>query len=150
MPMKASRVIRVKLPRGWSDHSLENPDGPPTFLRDISNLPSVFQVSFALQRGGEIPNPSCEDLIELAKKVGENMPAGDLIETSSGKCAFGIFGTAVFTSNEFPRTQIWYLSDGCNFILATHICPGTPEPKEVTEAQTIVDSLFLKISEVEN
>jgi len=141
--MKANEVIKVKLPQGWSDYARENPEGPATFVRDINDEPSVFQVSFALQRSGEIPDPSCEDLIELAKSTGENMPAGDLIKTSSGTCVFGIFGTAIFKSKETPRTQIWYFSNGCNFILATHICPGVPEPDELTEVQAMVNDLYI-------
>lgn len=141
--IKTTNVIRAKLPRGWSDHSLENPDGPATFLRDISSEPSVLQVSFALQKAGEIPNPSREDLVKLANKTGEDMLLGNLIETSSGKCAFGIFGTAIFKSKQNPRTQIWYLSDGSNFILATHICVGDPQAEEVAEAQRIVSNLYI-------
>ena len=136
-------IIKAELPDGWSDHTFEDPSGPVTFLRDESNEPGVIQITLTLYEDGKIPNPSCEDLIKLSTKVGENMPAGDLIETSSGKCTFGIFGTAIFKSKEFPRTQIWYLSDGFNFILATHIFAGFPEPEEVDEAQRIVSSLYI-------
>ncbi|MHC4532157.1 MAG: hypothetical protein ACYSXD_11445 [Planctomycetota bacterium] len=141
--MKEDELIRVKLPPGWSDYSHENPDGPATFIREINNEPSAFQVSFVLQKGGDTPNPSCEDLIEIARNTGEDIPAGDLVETSSGMCAFGIFGAAIFKSKETPRTQIWYLSDGHNFILATHICPEVPEPEELTEVQKMVNNLYI-------
>ena len=141
--MKTNKVLKVKLSKEWSDHTHEYPNGPGTFIRHASKEPGVIQVSFTLYEKGEIPNPSCEDLIELAKKIGDNLPAGDLVETSSGRCTFGIFGTAIFKSKEFPRTQVWYLSDGYNFILATHICTALPEPEEVAEAQEIISSIFI-------
>ena len=143
MVMIGRKVIKVELPEGWSDCSHDNPEGPPTFIRDISNIPGVFQVSLTLYKDGEIPNPSSEELIDLATRTGKSMPAGDLVETSSGKCKFGKFGTAIFQSIDFPLTQIWYLSDGLNFILATHIFSGSPEAGEVEEGQRIVDTISI-------
>jgi len=141
--MKAAKILKVKLPAGWSDYSDENPNGPATFLRDISNTPGALQVSFALRVGGAPAVAIPEDLIELAKSTGESMLAGDLLETSSGACAFGVYGTAVFKSIEIRRTQIWYLTDKHDFLLATYISAGVPEPEEVAEAQEIINSLHI-------
>jgi len=141
--MKAIKIIKVKLPAGWSNYSDENPNGPATFLRDISDAPGAFQVSLALQTGGTPAEATPEDLIELAKSTGKSMLAGDLVETSSGECLLGFYGTAIFKSKEIHRTQIWYLTDKRDFILATYICPGVPEPKEVEEVQEIINSVLI-------
>src|SRR5688572_30273383 len=61
--------LRVKLLPGWADYSDENPDGPPTFLRDTSASPGPLQVSCAWYESGAVPNPNDDDLIALAKGV---------------------------------------------------------------------------------
>jgi len=139
--MNTSKNLNVKLPKGWSDYTHEYKNGLRTFLRHDSKESGVIQISVVSYKNGEIPNPSCKDLVELAKKTGENIPAGDVIETLSGNCTFGIYGTAIFKSEEFHRTQVWYLSDGYNFILATYICTATPEAEEISEAQDIINSI---------
>lgn len=125
---------RVKLLSGWTDYSRDNPDGPPTFLRDRSEVPGPLQVSMAEWVGGEVPNSSESDLVRLATDSGRRQEAGDLVETDSGKCDLGMYGTAVFRSQEYPRTQIWFLSNGRDFVMASHICPGEADDDEIKEA----------------
>ena len=139
-----TRSTKVKLPLGWSDYSGENPEGPPTFLRDLSDLPGPLQISIIPYIKGEIPNPTEHDLIELAQRLGFDHNWGQVLEVSSGFCAFGIYGTAVFSGSDFHRVQVWYLSNGKDFILATHICQEEPDPTEVKEAQTIVTEIELE------
>lgn len=106
------KKIKVQLTDGWSDYSKENPDGPSLFLRDDSESPAPLQVSLTEYVAGEIPNPSEHDLVKLSEKTGNERDFGDLIETNSGDCAMGKYGTAIFKSNEYPRMQVWYLSNG--------------------------------------
>lgn len=141
--MEKRKNIKVEIPVGWSDYAQNNPDGPATFIRDINNAHSVFQVSFAQYKDGEIPNPSQEDLVELAQNTGIDMLLGDMIDTSSGTCSFGAFGTAIFKSKENPHSQIWYLSDGHDFILATYICVEIPDNNELIEVQEIINRLYV-------
>lgn len=136
--------IQVKLLPGWANYSRENPDGPATFLRDTSRVPGPLQVSLTTYLGGEVANPSLQDLVRMASSFGDTLGASELIETICGECVFGCFGSAVYRSPENPRMQVWYLSDGYDFILATHICPEKPEPSEVEEVQEIVKGLTVK------
>ena len=131
----------IKLPKGWKD--FPNPEGPPTYCRDLSDSPGALQVSVAEYRSGAIPNPSAADLKELSEDLGEKNGFGDLVESSSSPCDFGMLGTAVFRSEEQPRIQIWHLSNGRDFITVTHICMTEPDPVEVREAQEIVRTLTL-------
>ena len=135
--------LKVYLQNGWSDHSEENPDGPPTFERDLSACPGALQFSYALYVSGEEPNPSTRDLIEMSIKLGAKHDAGKLVEAYSGPCAFGQFGTAVFHPAGGGRMQIWHLSNGRDFILATHVNVDEPDPVEVQEAQEIVRDVGL-------
>jgi hypothetical protein len=134
---------KIKLPEGWSDRSAENPGGPPTYLRDLSSVPGPLQVSIAFYRGGVVPNPSGEDLQKMCEEFGAQHSLGDLIESDCGTCELGMFGTAVFESAEYPRFQLWRVSNGRDFITVTHICPKSPDPVEVAEAQEIVRALTL-------
>ncbi len=133
----------VKLPKGWADHSKENPDGPPTYLRDLSRVPGPLQFSLTLYRGGAIPNPSGEDLQKMCEEFGVQHAVGELVESHCGTCELGIFGTAVFQSAEYPRFQVWRVSNGRDFIMVTHICPEVPDPAEVTETQEIVRTVTI-------
>ena len=135
--------LQIKLVDGWSDYSHENPDGPSTFLRDQSEVPGPLQVSYAIYKEGDIPDASEEELIELCTGLGEQQGWGEVIETESMACAFGLLGTAVFRGEEFPHAQVWHLSNGQRFITATHICPEVPALEEVDEVQEIVKNITL-------
>src|SRR5262249_381520 len=97
----------------------------------------------SVDKSGKVPNPSTKDLIELAQAHGERHNVGKLVETLSGACDMGNYGSAVFRSTEYPRIQIWYLSNGRDFVLATYVCTAQPEAEEVAQAQQIVSMLRL-------
>jgi hypothetical protein len=67
--MRQDRV-KVTLPVGWEP--LDNPDGPATFAR-IADPTGAFQVSQTLYEGGEVPNPSHADLMDLSRKAAESL-----------------------------------------------------------------------------
>lgn len=138
---KQDRRLKASLLQGWGDYSSENPDGPPTFLRDASECPGPLQVSLTLYKSGKKPDPGEADLIDMARELGGSHGFGDLKGVTGGECAFGIYGTCIFASSEYPRAQFWYLSNGYDFILATHLCPEEPDPVEVREADEIVMAL---------
>jgi hypothetical protein len=138
-----SKRLQVRLLPNWAQ--ADNPDGPgATFCRTDSDESGSLQVSlYAEYTSGTVPNPSPDDLIELAQGHGQRHDVGELVGTDSGACDLGTFGTAMFRSAEWPRTQLWYLSNGRDFVLATHICAVEPEAAEVSEAQQIVGTLGL-------
>ena len=133
--------LNIKLPKGWSDY--DNPHGPPTYVRELSETPGPLQISWAEYKGGTLPNPTADDLKHMAEEFGEKHDFGDLVESSNSPCVFGTMGTAVFRSSENPRIQMWHLSNGRDFIMVTHICPTEPDPIEVREAQEIVRTLTI-------
>ena len=136
--------LKIHLLPNWMDQSRNNPGGPPTFTRANSADSGALQISFAAEyRGRQVPNPSAQDLIGLARRHGENWGIGELIETTSGSCTLGKFGSAVFRSSKCPRVQLWCLSNGYDFVLATHVCCVDPDPAEVGEAQDIVSMVDL-------
>src|SRR5690349_4720486 len=111
-----AKRLQVRLLPNWAQ--ADNPDGPATFYRTDSDDSGALQVSlYAEYTGGRVPNPSAEDLIELARGHGQRHDVGELVESLSGACSLGTYGAAVFRSAEYPRIQFWYLSDGRDFIL---------------------------------
>src|SRR5262245_30083387 len=133
-----AKRLRVRLLPNWADGSRDNPGGPATFYRTDSEVSGALQLSLLTEYvGGQVPNPTGGELIELAQGHGEHYEAGELVQTGSGACHLGTFGTAIFRSDEYPRIQFWYLSNGRDFVLATHVCTVEPDNVEVAEAQQI-------------
>jgi hypothetical protein len=139
------KQLQITLLPDWEQ--FENPDGPVSFIRGSSETSGVLQVSlYAEYKSGKIPNPTQQVLVEFAQDLGERHDFGILECTEHGTCELGIFGTAIFHSEESPRAQIWYLSNGKDFVLATYICSVKPEHVEEQEAQHIVHMIDLSES----
>lgn len=139
-----AKQLEIRLLPNWADVSGENPGGPATYARTNSKGSGALQVSLAAEyRGGRVPNPSQQDLIRLAQGYGESQQAGSLVSAASGDCQLGTYGTAVFRSAANPHLQLWLLSNGRDFVLATHVCVVEPETAECTEAQQIVSMIGL-------
>ena len=83
----------------------------------------------------------------MAQGTGQHSNAGSLLESLSGVCNLGSYGSAVFESTEYPRIQFWYLCNGRDFVLATHVCSVKPDAEEVAEAQQIIGMLGLSEGE---
>ena len=132
--------LKIVLPATWA--SKDNPDGPATFCRQGST--SAFQVSWAEYRGGKpLPEITAVTLKQMATNFGAKNGFGEMVESSGGACRFGSFGSAVFRTGEHPRIQVWFISDGHDHIMATHICDLEPESSEIADVQQIASSLAL-------
>jgi hypothetical protein len=132
--------LKIELPTTWAQQN--NPKGPATFCRQAST--NAFQVSWAEYRGQKsLPEVTADSMRQMATGFGQKNGFGEILESSGGACRFGSFGTAVFRSVRHPRIQVWFISDGRNYIMATHICDCQPESSEVAEAQNIAGSLAL-------
>jgi hypothetical protein len=142
--MAMKPALNIVLPKNWRNVSGENPDGPPTFCRE-NDACGALQVSIqALYQGGAVPNPKPEDLIDPAEDVARS--ADEQIEIrgrSSGRCALGNYGTVLVSIPEFEWFQVWVLSNGRDFVLATHTCESEPTEDEVNEASSIVKTVTL-------
>ena len=131
--------LKIQLPAAWTQQN--NSKGPVTFCRRGSG--NAFQVSWAAYRGRESLDVTAETLVEMATNLGQEQRFGDRLETASGDCRFGTFGTAVFRGAGHPRIQIWFISNGRDHILATHICDRDPRASEIAEVKQIANSLAL-------
>ncbi len=141
-----SKKLKVWLPDDWVNISDQNPDGPLTFAWDDPTAEGAFQLSTAEYSGGTEPQSSEADLIQLATGFGEKHQFGELTTRFSGKCAMGSFGTAAFVrsdalpADELSYYQVWFISNGLDFILATFIA-GSPQDCEIAAAQRIAEAV---------
>jgi hypothetical protein len=132
--------LKIELPTTWAQ--ADNPDGPATFFRPDGQ--GSFQVSWAEYRGGTLPTDvTADNLKQMAERFGQSKDFGKIIESSGGSCRYGVYGTAVFCSAEYPRLQVWFVSDGRDHIMATHICCAQPDPCEIAEVRQIAAGLAL-------
>lgn len=136
--------LKISLPQNWNDVSKENPKGPPTFCR-ASDGCGALQISLQAEyKGGEIPNPKLEDLIEFANNIAQKFGEVQVRGRASGTCALGTYGTVLVATPELAWAQVWVLSNSKDFVLATHICESEPSEDEVNEASGIVKHVTLK------
>jgi hypothetical protein len=133
--------IAIDLPKSWRDISAENPDGPATYVNSANPKSGALQISFAFYRGGEVPSPSKSDLVDLSKGIGIKNNLGKLVKTNSGKCKFGIFGSAYFSGPENPIFALWHLSNGKDFVMVTYINTADFNKSELKEAERIVGNI---------
>jgi hypothetical protein len=135
--------LRITLPPNWIDVSDQNPEGPPSYCRGDLGDPGVLQLSTAIYEGADSPNPSAHDLVELATDGAKSLGPGLLLETDSGTCALGTYGSATIQLDGGEWARVWHVSDGRNFVIATLVGRSNHATNEVAQAEQIVKTLTL-------
>jgi hypothetical protein len=141
------KKLKIWLPDKWVDLSDQNPDGPLTMAWDERAATGALQVSTAEYEGGPEPRPGEADLIQLAVSFGEEQGWGELMRSSSGKCVMGAFGAAAFKRIESIQPdapaycQVWFLSNGLDFVFVTFIAMEDPQDEEIAGAQQIAERI---------
>lgn len=143
------KKLTIWLPDHWANVSHENPDGPLTMCWDDAAACGAFQLSTAEYKGGKEPRTSEPELVQFAVAFGERHGWGELISSCSGKCKMGSFGTAAFKPTEpIPPddpafSQVWFITNGWDFVLATFIAMQPPEQQELDDAHRIAEGIDL-------
>jgi hypothetical protein len=144
------KELRIWLPDEWANTSDQNPDGPLTLCWDNPEASGAFQVSTAEYKRGEQPRPSKADLIKFAVEFGRSHQFGQLISSRSGACMMGAFGTAIFqrTNAMAPEApayfQVWFISNGLDFVFATFVAMTKPQDRELADAQLIAEAIDVR------
>jgi hypothetical protein len=142
-----AKKLRIWLPDHWANISNEIPDGVLTLVWNDSTATGAFQISTAEYSGGREPHPSEADLIQMAIGFGEQQYWGSLVSSKGGTCKMGSFGTASFRlTDPFPPDlptycQVWHLSNGLDFVMATFIAMKEPPQIELADAQRIAEGI---------
>lgn len=129
--------LRLHFPRAaqWFRVIEEGPDGMLSFARSGTER-GVLQITMTEYTGGEEPNPAPKDLVQLASEVAKGQGLR-VLRTDSGSCPAGVFGRALCESPDVRCFQIWYLSNGRDFLLATYIAED-PDAAETEEAEKLI------------
>ena len=135
--------LKVTLPPGWEDITHENPQGPQTFARSGDLATGVLQMSIqSIYESGPEPNATHGDLIQLSEHVAMIQEA-KVLKRYSGHCKLGMFGCVIGKSSELPVIQIWTLTNGRDFVLATFLGTENPPIEESEQAERIVKDAVL-------
>jgi hypothetical protein len=137
--------LLVKLPEGWTDVSAQLPEAGAMFIKGGKGATAALQVSYGLNpdapaEGEELME---EDLVEMAATADFGEDLGQVVEKYSGPSLFGKMGTAVYRGGKYQRVQVWFLSNGRDLIMATHMCAQEPTRELLDEAERIVGNLAL-------
>ncbi|MFZ6757842.1 hypothetical protein ACO0K9_11595 [Undibacterium sp. Ji50W] len=136
----------VELPPGWGDHSSENADGPATFIKEDSESPGALQISIQAEyRGGAIPNPIPEQLVTFAERIVKKNADVQIRGRSTGQCNIGTYGSILASFSGISWCQIWVLSNGKDFVLASHTSVDEPSEAEVNESSWVVKNIGLQM-----
>jgi hypothetical protein len=139
---EALMMLSVTLPENWEDISAENPEGPPTYVRKVDPTGALQMSIQSVYKSGPIPNPTFNELIRLSEHVAK-LQESEISDRYSGLCNIGTFGCVLGKSTELARIQIWTLSNGKDFVLATFLCIDPPPDEESEEAEKIVKAAGL-------
>jgi hypothetical protein len=138
MPLRPN----IPLLPGWVDETTQGSATNAYFRNPTRSGP--LQVSWAEFAGGRAPQVSEARLLEIALKTGGQFGCGPPFERASGPCALGTYATAKFSlPPDRCFGQVWVLSNGADFVIATYMSAREPDPIEVTEAQQIVSRITL-------
>jgi len=130
--------VEVTAPPPWYDIT-DEVDNSPYTLADSEGV-GALQFSIALYQGGVVPNPSQEELRNMAMDFGKGRDLGDPLE----ECSFTIetlrgAGMSFRWADDFLR--VWYVSDGKNLAFITYVCEWGEQYREILTCENIVKSL---------
>jgi hypothetical protein len=120
----------------WFD-TTENFDAPSKpFTMTKQNGVGALQFSPALYVSGPRPSPTKDDLLSMAIELGHSRGIDEAqdIETFED----GLVGAGVTFREGGDFVQVWYLSQGGNFMLATYLCEWGLQHQELQECEEIV------------
>ena len=135
--------LHVNLPPGWTDVSSKVPDAGAMFVKGGIDATSALQISYGLNSAPAQTPLTEEDLIHMAAASNFGVNFGAVVHKHGGPSLFGHMGTAIYEGGNYPRVQVWFLSNGKDIVMASLVSAEKPDDLLVTEAQEIVQTLAL-------
>ncbi len=140
----ADKQLKLRIPPNWREASRELGVKITTLVRENSVESGALQFSTAWYVSGPVPNSGPAELIDLAKNITLNgAEVGDIEDGYVGDCSLGTFAT-VISRPQGHRLQVWCLSNGYDFVFATHTSAPKTESDECDEAGSIVRAVTVK------
>lgn len=131
-------LFEIDAPDVWLDTTNYDRDEEPTTLAKQDGV-GALQFSIARYSGGRVPNPSSEDLLEMALQFGKSHGFGAAFNLTSQTGPLSVAAASYRDSGDFIR--VWYVSDGFSFAFVTYICLPGSESSELADYEAIVRSI---------
>ena len=135
--------IALELSEGWADVTDDLPadDDPPwTLVRQSADGCGSFQFSFALYRGGAVPDSTPEGLAELVREFGASAGLGSAADEITESVPLQL-AAATFRDQDY-MIRAWYVSDGRNFAKVTYtVGIGDEYLSEMADCERMVRSI---------
>jgi hypothetical protein len=124
---------------GWTDitDDIEGDDKPFTLAKPDGV--GALQFSPALYRGGAVPSPSANDLLEMVREFGHGRRLGEPLDEALQEGRPASAGASYHSDSDFVR--VWYVSDGSNIALVTYVCERGHEEAELEECEQVVRTI---------
>ncbi len=137
MPRYMLGGITFEAEAGWVDVT---EDGEPwTMTRGEEGI-GALQFSLAFYKGGEVPNPTPQDLLAMVRDFGLQRELGPgFDETCRDLGSIKVAAASHRSQGYFLRA--WYVSDGANIALVTYTSEWEVRDRELVQAERIVESL---------
>lgn len=113
--------VLLDLVNGWADvtDDVESANDPPwTLAKQSAEACGSLQFSFALYRGGPIPEMSPEELGQFVREFGETHALGKVSDEVEESAPLRL-AAATFSNDEW-MVRAWYVSDGPNLAKVTY------------------------------
>jgi hypothetical protein len=141
MEQIAFNSFTVSAPNGWVDITkYDTPDQPYSLGR--RDGVGALQFSIALYRGGKVPDPTPQRLLEMLKEFAASHGLGEADEIATESDPVRLAAGSLRDGEWFVR--VWYVSDGLSFGLVTYTCDWEARDKELAECEQIVRSISIR------
>lgn len=133
--------VELLVPERWYDMTgeVDSPDAPYTLADSAVDI-GALQFSFAFHEEGPLPLPSEQDLLEMARELGEQQALGTPDEEATfSEGALRGAGVSFHCDEYFIR--VWYVSDGKNIAKVSYTCEWGQQGIQRPTCEDIVRSM---------
>jgi hypothetical protein len=145
--------LNIQLPDGWrqvtnTGYADSDINGGNFAVFQSGRSDDALTINWSESNGPIKSSP--DELKDAVVRFGLRNPSGnlsnsnELLNASSGSCSLGSYGTAIFRSAAFPRSQIWLMTDEKYYsIEGIYKCSKEPDPAEVREVQNMMSTVMV-------
>ena len=136
--------LTVSLPAGWESYKPPFPRPRPRLrMYSFVNEQNSLQLELVTDDSIKDLDHTEDGLAKQASSFLYRVELSKVLETKSGKCAMGLYGTAIYESPRYEHYQIWYLSNGQDVVKATYTFSESFSPQKLGEVEKAVMELSL-------
>ena len=127
---------RLTAAHDWNDitHTLSGSEHPRTLAKLHGG--GALQLSLALYRDGQVPQPLPSELLEMVRELGSAHDLGTPSQEVTESAPIRLAAATFHARGDFIR--VWYVSDGYSIAKVTYLSAEGDEEQEVAECESMV------------